>query len=88
MHKGESRKSAAIRETAEEIGVNIPPKELKFVKIVEQKYYSAPVFCWKTAKKPLIRPQKLEITGVKWCTFDEIAAMPTEVDATVSVLQF
>lgn len=87
-HRGEEPKRAAVRECKEELGVEIPPEELEFVMILEQKTYFAPVYSWKPDKKPLITAQKMEITGVKWYSKHTILNNPTEVSETVSTLIF
>lgn len=88
MHRGESLAHAAARECTEELGIKVPENELELLQTIEQKTYTAPVFIWKIDKKPAIKRQKLEITGVKWLMKEEFRQPLTGVSDLVRHLIF
>lgn len=88
LHRGETPEQGAIRECREELGVVIPEAELIFVTTLAQKIYDAPIFMWKSAKKPHITPQKLEITGFQWVKPTKLPPLEQHLREIVLELDF
>ncbi len=83
MHKNESPAHGAIREIAEELGINIEAEELLALAqpesssgLMRKKHY---FFLVRLAESPLIKLQKIEIAEVRWFSKAELAGLNIKV---------
>lgn len=81
LHIGEKPAAGAVRELAEETGIEVNASKLQYLfsKISENKHgprYLYHAFLLKLAKPPAISKQELEITHAEWKNWRELAGDP------------
>ena len=73
IDKGEDALTAALRETKEEIGLNLVPEDLKFVcSYATTKKLMHVYLSDRTGKNDQLNIDKYEVDGVEWVSFEDL----------------
>lgn len=88
LHGAETSEQAAVRECREETGITIPVDELRYVTTLRRTRYDAPVYAWYTKTKPVLKLQKIEITGHKWSTKNNLPPLEDNLRRFLLTLDF
>lgn len=76
LHLGEDTIMGALREVEEETGIQLDPKEIKFLekRRISESGLSSKLIIYtiELLKRPTLRPQKLELVDAKWLQIKDV----------------